>query len=199
MARLIYSAIASLDGYVADRDGKFDWAAPDEEVHSFVNDLERSVGTYLYGRRMYETMVYWETARTDPDQPEVMRDYAQLWQAADKVVFSRTLKTASSGRTRIEPEFDPAMIRQLKEAGRRDITIGGPTLAAHAITAGLVDDYHLLVVPVAVGGGTQWLPDGVHLSLALSGERRFRSGVVHLHYRASPLEAQASARERQGA
>ena len=183
MARLIYTAIASLDGYVTDERGNFDWAAPDEEVHQFVNDLERSTGTYLFGRRMYEVMVVWETLPLD-DEPAVMRDYAKIWRAADKVVFSKTLVNATSARTRIEREFDPEAVRQMKAASSRDLGIGGPTLAANAIAAGLVDEYHLLAVPVVIGGGTRWLPDHAHFKLELLDERRFDSGVVHLHYRA---------------
>ena len=184
MARLIYTAIASLDGYVTDERGNFDWAAPDEEVHQFVNDLERSTGTYLFGRRMYEVMVVWETLPLD-DEPAVMRDYAKIWRAADKVVFSKTLVNATSARTRIEREFDPEAVRQMKAASSRDLGIGGPTLAANAIAAGLVDEYHLLAVPVVIGGGTRWLPDHAHFKLELLDERRFDSGVVHLHYRAA--------------
>ena len=167
MAKLIYSAIASLDGYVADEDGNFDWAAPDEEVHSFVNDLERPVGTYLYGRRMYEVMTYWETAESVADQPPFIRDFAKIWQAADKVVYSKTMETASSARTRIERAFDPEAIRQLKAAAERDISVGGPDLAAQAIKAGLVDELQLFVTPVVVGGGKQALPDNVRLKLEL--------------------------------
>ncbi len=180
MTRLIYSAIASLDGYVEDEHGNFDWAAPDEEVHAFVNDLERPVGTYLYGRRMYETMVYWET---DDDQAAVTRDFAEIWRAADKVVYSRTLRTVSSERTRIEREFDATAIRQLKESSRSDITIGGAELASHAIAEGLVDECHLFLAPVLVGGGKRALPAGVHAELELVDDHRFRSGVVYLHYR----------------
>ena len=182
MAKLIYSAITSLDGYIADEDGSFDWAAPDEEVHSFVNDLERPVGTYLYGRRMYEVMAPWESAHTFADQRPVMRDFAQIWQAADKIVYSRTLKTVSSARTRIEPDFDPEAVRQMKTQAERDITVGGPGLAAQAIKAGLVDEFHLFFVPIVVGGGNQALPDHVRLTLDLLDERRFGSGVVHLRY-----------------
>jgi dihydrofolate reductase len=183
MAKLIYSAITSLDGYVADEEGNFDWAAPDEEVHSFVNDLERPVGTYLYGRRMYEVMVYWETAHTLADQPPFSRDFAEIWQAADKIVYSRTLETAGSARTRIERDFDPETVRQLKASAERDITVGGPDLAAQAIEAGLVDEFQLFVAPVVVGGGKRALPDNVRLKLELLDERRFGSGVVYLHYR----------------
>jgi dihydrofolate reductase len=182
MAKLIYSAITSLDGYNADEDGNFDWAAPDQEVHSFVNDLERPVGTYLYGRRMYEVMVPWETAHTFADQRPVIQDFAQLWQAADKIVYSRTLETPSSARTRIEPDFDPEAVRQMKTQAERDITVGGPDLAAQAIKAGLVDEFHLFFVPIVVGGGNQALPDHVRLKLELLDERRFGNGVVHLRY-----------------
>jgi dihydrofolate reductase len=183
MAKLIYSAITSLDGYVADEDGNFDWAAPDEEVHAFVNDLERSVGTYLYGRRIYETMVYWETALTVPDQPPVAEDFAEIWQAADKIVYSKTLETVSSSRTRIERDFEPEAVRQMKATAGRDISVGGPHLAAQAIKAGLVDEYHLFLTPIVVGGGNQSLPSNVRLELELLDERRFGNDVVHLHYR----------------
>jgi dihydrofolate reductase len=183
MAKLIYSAITSLDGYVADEQGNFDWAAPDEEVHSFVNDLERPVGTYLYGRRMYDVMVYWETAHTLADQPPVGQDFAEIWQAADKIVYSRTLETAGSARTQIERDFEPEKVRQLKASAGRDITVGGPDLAAQAIRAGLVDEFQLFFVPILVGGGKQALPDNVRLKLELLDERRFGSGVVYLHYR----------------
>jgi dihydrofolate reductase len=185
MAKLIYSAITSLDGYVADEDGNFDWAAPDEEVHTFVNDLERSVGTYLYGRRMYEVMVAWESPRTFANQPPVVQDYAAIWQAADKIVYSKTLETASSARTRIERDFNPDVVRQIKATAQREITVGGPELAAQAIKAGLVDECHLFITPVVVGGGKQSLPNKVPLKLELLDERRFGNGVVHLHYRAS--------------
>jgi dihydrofolate reductase len=181
MARLIYSAITSLDGYVADEDGKFDWAAPDEEVHAFVNDLERPIGTYLYGRRMYETMVPWETMPLD-GQPPAIQDYTQIWQAADKVVYSTTLETASSDRTRIEREFDPEAVRRMKAEAERDLSVGGPQLAAEAIRAGLVDEYHLFLNPVVVGGGNQALPDDVRVQLELLDERRFGNGVVYLRY-----------------
>jgi dihydrofolate reductase len=183
MAKLIYSAITSLDGYVADEEGNFDWAAPDEEVHSFVNDLERPVGTYLYGRRMYEVMVYWETAHTLADQPPIIRNFTEIWQAADKIVYSRTLETAASAKTRIERDFDPETVRRLKASAERDLTVGGPDLAAQAIRAGLVDEFQLLVAPVVVGGGQRALPDEVRLKLQLLDERRFGSGVVYLNYR----------------
>jgi dihydrofolate reductase len=183
VAKLIYSAIVSLDGYVADEDGKFDWAAPDEEVHAFVNDLERPIGTYLYGRRMYDVMVAWETMPTGPDESPVMRDFAQIWRAADKVVYSRTLEATSSARTRIERDVDPDAIRQLKASLDQDISVGGPELAAAALKAGLVDELHLLVTPMIVGGGNRALPDGLRTHLELLDERRFGNGVVHLHYR----------------
>jgi dihydrofolate reductase len=182
MAKLIYSTIASLDGYVADEHGNFDWSAPDEEVHAFVNDLERPVGTYLFGRRMYEVMTYWETAPTDAGQPPVMRDYAEIWQAADKVVYSKTLETAATTRTRIERDFEPAAIRELKASAERDISVGGPHLAAQALGAGLVDELHVFLSPIVVGGGNQSLPDGIRVELELLDERRFGNGVVHLHY-----------------
>jgi dihydrofolate reductase len=180
MAKLIYSVITSLDGYIADEDGNFDWAAPDEEVHAFVNDLERPVGTYLYGRRMYDVMVPWETLA---DQQPVMRDFAHIWQAADKVVYSRTLAAVSSARTRIERDFDPEAVRQMKAQAERDLTVGGPHLAAQAIKAGLVDEWHLFLTPIVVGGGNRALPDHVRLELELLEERRFGSGVVFLNYR----------------
>ncbi|MFZ0214516.1 MAG: dihydrofolate reductase family protein [Candidatus Dormiibacterota bacterium] len=183
MARLIYTAITSLDGYIADEDGNFDWAEPDQEVHSFVNDFERPIGTYLYGRRLYETMVYWETAHTLADPPPHVRDFTAIWQAADKVVYSRTLETASSARTRIERDFDPGAVRELKARATRDLSIGGPELAAQALAAGLVDECHLFLSPIAVGGGRPSLPRQVRLPLALLDERRFGNGVVHLHYR----------------
>ena len=182
MARLTYTGITSLDGYVADADGNFDWAMPDEEVHAFANDLERPVGTYLYGRRMYEVMVYWETAHALPDEPAVVRDFARLWQAADKIVYSTTLDAVASARTRIERDFDPEAVRRLKATSDRDISVGGPHLAAHAIRAGLVDEFGLFVVPVAVGGGTSFLPEGIRLNLDLLEERRFGSGFVYLRY-----------------
>ena len=182
MAKLIYAAIASLDGYVEDSHGKFDWAAPDDEVHAFVNDLERPIGTYLYGRRMYETMVFWETASAEADEPAVFSDYARIWRAAEKIVYSRTLQTVSSARTRIESELDPDAVRRLKQSSGADITIGGAELAGHAISAGLVDECHLFLCPIVVGGGKRALPDNVRAQLELLDQRRFRNGVVHLHY-----------------
>jgi dihydrofolate reductase len=183
VARLIYSAIASLDGYIEDEDGRFDWAQPDEEVHAFINDLEQPIGTYLYGRRMYETMVGWETEPGLADQSPVMRDFAEIWQAAEKIVYSKTLEAVSTARTRIERDFDPEAVRQLKAAAGRDLAVGGPGLAARAFEAGLVDECHLFVAPILVGGGKQSLPDNVRLELELLGERRFHSGMVHLRYR----------------
>ena len=182
MSKLIYSAIASLDGYVADVDGNFDWAEPDEEVHSLVNDLARPVGTYLYGRRMYEVMVSWETLPLE-DQPPYIRDWAELWRAADKIVYSRTLEDVSSERTRIERHFDPETIRRMKAERERDLTVGGPELASHALRAGLVDECQLFVAPAIVGGGQRSLPDDVRLDLELVVERRFDNGVVYLRYR----------------
>ena len=182
MAKLIYSAITSLDGYVTDEQGNFDWAAPDEEVHTFVNDLERPVGTCLYGRRLYEVMVAWETMPLG-DQPSVVRDFAEIWRAADKVVYSKTLQTVSSANTRIERDFDPEAVRRMKATTGRDMSVGGPNLAAQAIEAGLVDECHLLLTPIVVGGGTPSLPNGVRVKLELLDERRFGNGVVHLHYR----------------
>ena len=183
MAKLIYSAIASLDGYIADEDGKFDWAAPDEEVHTFVNGLERQVGTYLLGRRMYEVLAYWDDPPALDEQPSFVREFAEIWQDADKVVYSRTLETARAGRTRIERDFDPEAVRRLKAHSDRDVTVGGPDLAAQAIRAGLVDDYQMFVVPIVVGAGKQALPRAGRIELELLDERRFRNGTVFLHYR----------------
>ena len=182
MAKMIYAPIASLDGYVADADGKWDWSIPDPEVHAVVNEIERAAGTLLLGRRMYEVLIAWETMETEGEPAEI-QDFAQAWRGVDKVVYSRTLETPSSARTRIEREFDPAAVRQLKAAADRDIGIGGPELAAQAIRAGLVDELHLFVSPVVVGGGTPALPDGIRWDLELVAERRFGNGVVQLHYR----------------
>ena len=185
MAKLIYAAIASLDGYVEDEEGRFDWAMPDEEVHAFVNDLERPIGTHLYGRRMYETMVFWETVSTEADQPAVIRDFAGIWRAAEKIVYSRALQTVCSARTRIEREFDRDAARRLKQSSRADITVGGAELAGHAIGAGVIDECHLFLCPIVVGDGKRALTDNVRAQLELLDERRFRNGVVHLHYRVS--------------
>jgi dihydrofolate reductase len=183
LAKLIYSVIASLDGYIEDKAGKFDWAAPDEEVHRFVNERERPIGTYLYGRRMYDTMRFWETEEARANQPPYVQDYASIWRAADKVVYSRTLDTVSSARTRIERDFDPGAVRRMKAATERDISVGGPELAALAIKAGLVDELQLFLHPIIVGGGKRALPLDVRLELDLLDQRRFASGVVYLHYR----------------
>jgi dihydrofolate reductase len=185
MANLIYAAIASLDGYVEDDEGRFDWAAPDDEVHAFVNELERPIGTYLYGRRMYETMLFWETVSAEADEPPVFWDYARIWRAAEKIVYSRGLQTVSSARTRIEREFDRDVVRRLKESSASDISIGGAELAGQAIDAGLVDECHLFLCPIVVGGGKRAFPGNVRAQLELLNERRFRNGVVHLHYRVS--------------
>jgi dihydrofolate reductase len=180
MAKLIYAAIASLDLYVADTDGRWDWAMPTPEVHAAVNDIERQAGTHLYGRRMYEVLKPWETI--DDPAPE-MRDFAELWRAAEKVVYSRTLQEVESARTRIEREFDPEAVRAMKASAGADISIGGPEIAGQAIRAGLVDECHLFLSPIVVGGGNPALPDGTRWPLELLGERRFGNGVVHLHYR----------------
>ena len=187
MAKLIYYAISSLDGYIEDADGKFDWAEPDEEVHAFVNDLVRPVGTYLLGRRMYETLVFWERPPDLAAEPPVVQDFAEIWLRAEKIVYSKTLQTPSSAGTRIEREFDPGAVRQLKARAGRDLTVGGPELAAQAIEAGLVDEYHLFLVPVVVGGGKRSLPDrNVRVKLELLDERRFRNGTMYLRYRRAP-------------
>ena len=182
MARLIYSVLSSLDGYIEDENGTFDWAAPDEEVHRFINDLERSAGTHLYGRRMYETLMVWET---DPglvaDSP-IMRDFAEIWQAAEKIVYSKTLQAIPTRKTRIKRDFDPTVIRQLKETVQKDILIGGPELASHAFQAGLVDECQLFLTPIIVGGGKSALPKAVRLELELIEERRFSNGTVFLRY-----------------
>ncbi|MEW1949469.1 dihydrofolate reductase family protein [Pseudarthrobacter sp902506025] len=183
MAQLIYSAIMSIDGYTADRDGNFNWSAPDEEVHAFINDMERDVGTYLLGRRMYEVMSVWETMDTR-DEPPVIQDYARIWQGADKVVYSTTLDTPSTSKTRLERQFLPETVRDLKKDSGQDISIGGPTLAAHALKAGLVDECRLFINPVAVGGGLRFLPDGLQARLELLEDHRFGNGVVYLRYRA---------------
>jgi dihydrofolate reductase len=183
VAKLIYSAIMSLDGYIADEDGSFDWAVPDEEVHAFINDLERPVGTYLYGRRMYEMMVGWETDPSIAEQSPLMRDFAEIWRAADKVVYSRTLEEASTSKTRMERDFDPETVRRLKASTGRDLTVSGPDLATHAFRAGLVDECHLFLAPAVVGGGKRALPEGVRVGLELLDERRFGNGMVYLRHR----------------
>ena len=186
MAKLVYAAIASLDGYTADESGNFDWAAPDAEVHAAVNELERGIGTYLYGRRMYETMVFWETVDTS-DEPDVMRDFADIWRAAEKIVYSRTLRAVSSAKTRLESHFDAKAVQQLKQASPHDLSVGGSELAGQAITAGLVDEIHLFLTPISVGGGTPALPRGSRSTLELLDVNRFRGGVVHLHYRSRSI------------
>ncbi|MGA7173503.1 MAG: dihydrofolate reductase family protein [Candidatus Dormiibacterota bacterium] len=183
MAQLIYSAITSLDGYVADEAGNFDWGMPDDEVLEFINDLERPIGTYLYGRRMYETMVYWETASFGAEESHLMQDFADIWRRADKIVYSTKLEAVASARTRIAREFDPAAIREIKTQSSLDITVAGAQLAGQALRAGLVDECHLFLTPVVVGGGNPSLAKGVRLRLELLDERRFGNGVVHLHYR----------------
>lgn len=186
MAKLIYAALMSLDGYIADEDGNFDWAEPDEEVHTFINDLERQIGIYLFGRRLYEVMVAWEDSQAFANQPPYIQDFAATWQAADKIVYSRTLETVSSARTSIERDFDPEAIRQMKASAERDISVGGADLAAQAFAAGLVDECHLFIAPAVVGGGKSALPHHVRLRLELLDDRRFGNGVVHLHYRVRP-------------
>ena len=182
MAELIYAAIASLDGYVADTDGKFDWSAPDEQVHAFVNEIERGVGTQLLGRRMYDVLAVWDSPDMLFDESPAIREYAELWQETDKVVYSRTLESVGP-RTRIERDFEPDAVRELKRDAERDLSVGGPELAAQAFAAGLVDECHLFLNPVVVGGGTRALPEEIWLELELLDERRFDNGVVHLHYR----------------
>jgi dihydrofolate reductase len=186
MAKLIYAPIASLDGYIEDEHGRFEWAAPDDETMAFVNDLVRPMGIHLYGRRMYETMVYWETADTGSDQPALTREWTEIWRAAEKIVYSRTLQTVSSARTRIERDLDPDAIRQIKQTSAADIAIGGAELAGQAIGAGLLDELHLVLVPILVGGGKRALPGSVRTELELVDERRFGNGAVHLHYLCQP-------------
>jgi dihydrofolate reductase len=188
MAKLHYTALTSLDGYIEDESGSFDWAMPSDEVHQFANDLDRRIGTHLYGRRLYDVMTFWETAHEDPDIPPVQLDYARVWQSADKVVYSRTLEQPSSARTTIEHEFDPTAIRVRKASAEQDLAIGGAELAGLALREGLVDELHLLLAPVLVGGGKRALPDGVRLDLELLDERRFDNGVAYLHYRIGSAE-----------
>jgi dihydrofolate reductase len=183
MAKLSYTAITSLDGFIEDESGGFDWAVPDPEVHAFVNDLERPIGTYLYGRRMYETMAVWQTIGLEPagTSPEEL-DFAEVWRAADKIVFSRTLDAVTTPRTQLERQFDPEAVRRLKDAAERDLSVSGPDLARHAFAAGLVDEVHLYVFPVVVGGGKPGLPRGVRVDLDLLDQRRFANGAVHIRY-----------------
>ena len=190
MAKLIYAINMSLDGYIEDENGDIDWSTLDDEVFGFWTDFQRSIGTYLYGRRMYESMVYWETAKpqtpinfTGKEQPDLMREFAQIWQMADKIVYSRTLDEVTGTRTRIESEFEPDLIRKMKELSELNLTIGGPNIAGQAMNAGLVDDIHMIVHPIILGKGKRALPDNLRMRLELVGERRFKNGVVQLHYR----------------
>jgi dihydrofolate reductase len=183
MAKLIYAAISSLDGYVADEQGNFDWSVPSDEVHRFVNNLQRGIGTYLYGRRMYEVMRYWETVSTGNGEPSAGQEFAKISQATDKIIYSRSLDEVSTARTRLNREFDPASIQQMKADANRDIAVSGPTLAGQALRQGLVDECQLFLSPIVVGGGTPALPDNARLNLELLDERHFGNGVVYLHYR----------------
>jgi dihydrofolate reductase len=183
MAKLIYVMPMSLDGCVADEAGDYEWAAPDEEVHAFLNNLLRPIGTYLYGRKMYQTMAVWETPDVIPGLTPVMLDFARLWQAADKIVYSKTLEAISTSKTRLQREFDPQALRELKTHSPHDLTVGGPALAGHAIQAGLVDEYHFLVPPITIGGGKRVLPANVRVKLGLESEHRFANGTLYLRYR----------------
>lgn len=185
MGKLIYSAITSLDGYLADAEGRFDWSMPDREVHAYVNELQRTIGTYLFGRRMYEVMSFWETADELTDEPREIADFAAQWLDADKVVYSTTLDAVSTARTRLERSFDPEAVRRLKAESERDLSVGGPHLAAEAIAAGLVDEVQLFISPVTVGGGLRALPSNLRRRFELLDERRFAAGVVHLRYAVS--------------
>jgi dihydrofolate reductase len=189
MAHSIYIANTSLDGYTEDMDGKFDWTTPEEEGFSFITNIVRAIGTHIYGRRMYQTMMVWETDPNLAAESPLRRDFAELWQAADKIVYSRTLEAVSTRRTQVERNFDPEAIRQLKKAVEQDVLIGGPELAAQAFQSGLIDECHLFIAPIILGGGKQSLPDNVRLELELLEERRFRNGVVYLRYRTSQGKA----------
>ena len=182
MGKLVYAAFTSLDGYIEDGGGRFDWAVPDAELHEFANDLERSVGTHLYGRRMYETMAVWQTVGDGPDVPAAEADYGRVWRELDKVVFSTSLQDVTTPRTRLERTFRPADVRTLLDASDQDVSISGPGLAQHAFAAGLVDEVHLFTFPIVVGGGKPALPRDVRIDLGLVGHRAFGSGVVHLHH-----------------
>ena len=184
MAKLIYAAFTSLDGYVADETGNFDWAELDEEVHAFINSRERQIGTYLFGRKMYETMAVWETPDVFPHRTAAVLEFAPIWQAAEKIVYSTTLQTVSTAKTRLERKFEAGVVRELKEGATRDLAVGGPALAAHAIRAGLVDEYHLLIAPIIAGSGNPYLPGKIPVKLELLDERRFDNGMVHVRYRA---------------
>ena len=199
MAKLIYSFNTSLDGYFKDEEGNFGWTEPDEEVHRFFNELERTIGTSLYGRRLYETMRYWQDPPGLEDADPYIREYAEIWQDTDKIVYSRTLDEPSTPRTRIESAFDPAAVRELKESADADLSVGGAELAAEALRAGLVDELHQVVHPVIVGGGTRWLPDGLRLDLELLDERRFSMGAVDLHYRTTLVDSSSTIRSRRSA
>ena len=183
MAKLIYVANTSLDGYTEDKDGKFDWTEPSEEYFRFITNLVRAMRTHLYGRRMYEAMMVWETDPNLAAESPLRRDFAEIWQAADKIVYSRTLEAVSTRKTQLAQMFDPEAVRQLKEVVEHDILIGGPELAAHALRAGLIDECHLFLIPILVGGGKSALPDNVRLELELLEERRFANGTVFLRYR----------------
>jgi dihydrofolate reductase len=189
MARLIYIANTTLDGYTEDREGNFDWTTPNEEGFSFITNLVRPIGTHVLGRRMYQTMMVWETDPTLAAQSRLRAEFAELWQAADKVVYSKTLEAVATRRTRIERTFDPEAIRQLKQRAGRDVLIGGPELAAHAFRAGLIDECHLFIAPIIIGGGKPALPDNLRLDLELLGQRRFDNGVVYLGYRTRQADA----------
>lgn len=182
MAKLIYSFIASLDGCIEDAGGRFDWAAPGEEAHAFINQLEAPVRTHLYGRRMYETMIAWETDQALAEHSPTTREFAAIWQAADKVVYSTTLAEAPTQRTRIERRFIADDVRALKAASGSDLAVGGAELAGHAFAAGLVDECHAFLAPAVVGGGKRALPDDVRLDLELTDERSFGDGMVYLRY-----------------
>ena len=188
MAKLIYSVISSLDGYIADKNGSFDWAEPDEEVHALVNNLERPVGTYLYGRRMYEVMAAWETMQSH-DQPPFITEYADIWRAADKIVYSTTLESIFTARTRLERDFNPETVHPMIASAAGDISVSGPTLAAHAFRAGLIDECRLFVVPIIVGDGQSAFPRDIRLELLLQDERRFTNGMVYLRYRSANSQA----------
>lgn len=183
MSKLIYAAMTSLDGFIEGEDGRFDWAMPDAEVHAFANDLESTIGTHLYGRRMYETMAYWQTVVSGPGTSPPEAAYADLWRGLDKVVYSRTLDAVWTPRTRLEQSFDPVAVARIKEAADRDISVSGPGLAQHAFQARLVDEIHLFLFPVIVGGGKPAIPRGMQSDLELLDVRMFGNGVVHTHHR----------------
>ena len=183
MAKLIYVSNVSLDGFIEDEHGSFEWSAPDDDRFAFITDLVRPVGTYLYGRRLYETMAVWETDRGLASQSELRADFAHVWQAADKVVYYTTLDAVSTAKSRLERRFDPDSVRSMKDATGRDLTVGGANLAALALTAGLVDECHLFIYPVIVGRGKPSLPSGWRAKLELLDEHRFDNGVVYVRHR----------------